>query len=76
MGLLIGGDRAKLPAERAAPSLRPDLIVLDMSMPVMNALEAAPLLIKILLPGHCSTRRENSMLKSKGGAIQAKRKMS
>ena len=31
-----------------APSLRPDLIVLDMSMPVMNGLEAAPLLIKIL----------------------------
>lgn len=31
-----------------ASSLRPDLIVLDMSMPVMNGLEAAPLLIKIL----------------------------
>ena len=31
-----------------APSLRPDLIVLDMSMPVINGLEAAPLLIKIL----------------------------
>jgi DNA-binding NarL/FixJ family response regulator len=31
-----------------APSLRPDLIVLDISMPVMNGLEAAPLLIKIL----------------------------
>jgi two-component system, NarL family, nitrate/nitrite response regulator NarL len=31
-----------------APSLRPDLIVLDMSMPVMHGLEAAPLLIKIL----------------------------
>jgi len=31
-----------------APSLLPDLIVLDMSMPVMNGLEAAPLLIKIL----------------------------
>ena len=31
-----------------APSLRPDLIVIDMSMPVMNGLEAAPLLIKIL----------------------------
>jgi two-component system response regulator NreC len=31
-----------------APSLRPDLIVLDMSMPVMNGLEASPLLIKIL----------------------------
>jgi two-component system, NarL family, nitrate/nitrite response regulator NarL len=31
-----------------APSLRPDLIVIDMSMPVMNGLEAAPLLIAIL----------------------------
>jgi DNA-binding NarL/FixJ family response regulator len=31
-----------------APSLRPDLIVLDMAMPVMHGLEAAPLLIKIL----------------------------
>jgi DNA-binding NarL/FixJ family response regulator len=31
-----------------APSLRPDLIVLDLVMPVMNGLEAAPLLIKIL----------------------------
>jgi two-component system, NarL family, nitrate/nitrite response regulator NarL len=31
-----------------APTLRPDLIVLDLSMPVMNGLEAAPLLIKIL----------------------------
>lgn len=29
-------------------TLRPDLIVLDLSMPVMNGLEAAPLLIKIL----------------------------
>ena len=28
--------------------LRPDLVVLDMSMPVMNGFEAAPLLIKIL----------------------------
>jgi two-component system, NarL family, nitrate/nitrite response regulator NarL len=31
-----------------APSLRPDLIVLDMAMPVMNGLEAAPILITIL----------------------------
>jgi two-component system, NarL family, nitrate/nitrite response regulator NarL len=31
-----------------APSLRPDLIILDLFMPVMSGLEAAPLLIKIL----------------------------
>jgi DNA-binding NarL/FixJ family response regulator len=31
-----------------APSLRPDLIVLDLVMPEMNGLEAAPQLIKIL----------------------------
>jgi two-component system nitrate/nitrite response regulator NarL len=35
-------------AVEKAPNLRPDLIVLDMSMPVMNGLEAAPLLLKIL----------------------------
>lgn len=35
-------------AVEKAPGLRPDLIVLDMSMPVMHGLEAAPLLIKIL----------------------------
>ena len=35
-------------AVEKAPSLRPDLIVIDMSMPVMNGLQAAPLLIKIL----------------------------
>src|ERR1700682_3737957 len=35
-------------AVEKAPSLRPDLIVLDLSMSVMNGLEAAPLLIKIL----------------------------
>jgi DNA-binding NarL/FixJ family response regulator len=35
-------------AVEKAPSLRPDLIVLDLVMPVMNGLEAAPLLIKIL----------------------------
>lgn len=31
-----------------APSLRPDLIVIDMSMPVMNGLEAAPVLREVL----------------------------
>jgi two-component system, NarL family, nitrate/nitrite response regulator NarL len=31
-----------------APGLRPDLIILDLSMPVMSGLEAAPLLIKSL----------------------------
>jgi DNA-binding NarL/FixJ family response regulator len=35
-------------AVEKAPSLRPDLIVLDLVMPVMNGLEAAPLLIKLL----------------------------
>jgi len=35
-------------AVEKAPSLRPELIVLDLSMPVMNGLEAAPLLIKLL----------------------------
>lgn len=35
-------------AVEKAPQLRPDLIVLDLSMPVMNGLVAAPLLIKIL----------------------------
>ena len=35
-------------AVEKAPKLRPDLIVLDLTMPVMNGLEAAPLLIKIL----------------------------
>jgi len=35
-------------AVEKAPSLRPDLIILDLFMPVMNGLEAAPLLITIL----------------------------
>lgn len=35
-------------AVEKAATLRPDLIVLDLSMPVMNGLEAAPLLLKIL----------------------------
>jgi two-component system, NarL family, nitrate/nitrite response regulator NarL len=35
-------------AVEKAPNLRPDLILLDLSMPVMNGLEAAPLLLKIL----------------------------
>jgi two-component system, NarL family, nitrate/nitrite response regulator NarL len=35
-------------AVEKVPSLRPDLIILDLSMPVMDGLEAAPLLIKLL----------------------------
>ena len=35
-------------AVEKAPALRPDLIVLDLSMPVMNGLEAAKLLTEIL----------------------------
>ena len=35
-------------AVEKASRLRPDLVILDLSMPVMNGLEAAPLLIKIL----------------------------
>ena len=31
-----------------APKLRPDIIILDLTMPLMNGLEAAPLLIKLL----------------------------
>ncbi len=35
-------------AVEKAPKLRPDLIILDLTMPVMNGLEAAPLLIRLL----------------------------
>jgi two-component system nitrate/nitrite response regulator NarL len=35
-------------AVEKAQKLRPDLIILDLSMPVMDGLEAAPLLMKIL----------------------------
>jgi two-component system, NarL family, nitrate/nitrite response regulator NarL len=35
-------------AVERAPGLSPDLILLDLSMPVMNGLEAAPLLLKLL----------------------------
>jgi two-component system nitrate/nitrite response regulator NarL len=35
-------------AVKKAPSLRPDLIILDLSMPVMNGLKAAELLVKLL----------------------------
>jgi two-component system response regulator NreC len=35
-------------AVEKAPNLLPDLIILDHSMPVMNGLEAAPLLLKLL----------------------------
>lgn len=35
-------------AVEMASSLRPDLIILDLSMPIMSGLEAAPLLLKIL----------------------------
>jgi DNA-binding NarL/FixJ family response regulator len=46
--VVCGEAEHGLEAIEKAPSLRPDLIVIDMSMPVMNGLEAAPLLIKIL----------------------------
>jgi two-component system, NarL family, nitrate/nitrite response regulator NarL len=45
---VIGEAEHGREAVERAPSLLPDLVVLDLSMPVMNGLEAAPLLIKIL----------------------------
>jgi len=45
---IVGEAEHGREAVEIAPKLRPDLIVLDMSMPVMNGLEAAPLLIKHL----------------------------
>src|SRR5579862_2326498 len=45
---VVGEAEHGCEAIEKAASLRPDLIVLDLSMPVMNGLEAAPLLIKLL----------------------------
>jgi two-component system nitrate/nitrite response regulator NarL len=45
---VVGEAKHGSEAVEIVPGLRPDLIVLDLSMPVMNGLEAAPLLIKIL----------------------------
>ena len=45
---MVGEAEHGREAVEKAASLRPDLIVLDLSMPMMNGLEAAPLLIKIL----------------------------
>jgi two-component system chemotaxis response regulator CheB len=47
-------------AVEKASSLRPHLIVIDMAMPVMNGLEASPLLIKILMCGSYFSRLMNS----------------
>ncbi len=41
-----------LDAIEKASDLKPDLIVLDLSMPRMNGIEAAPKLKKILSPEH------------------------
>ena len=46
--VVCGEAEHRREAIEKALSLRPDLIVIDMSMPVMNGLDAAPLLIKIL----------------------------
>jgi two-component system nitrate/nitrite response regulator NarL len=45
---VVGEAEHGCEAIEKAASLRPDLVVLDLSMPVMNGLEAAPLLIKLL----------------------------
>ena len=45
---VVGEAEHGCEAIEKAASLRPDLIILDLSMPVMNGLEAAPLLIKLL----------------------------
>ena len=45
---VIGEAEHGRDAVEKAPCLRPDLIIVDLSMPVMSGLEAAPLLIKIL----------------------------
>jgi two-component system, NarL family, nitrate/nitrite response regulator NarL len=45
---VVGEAVHGLDAVERAPSLRPHLIVLDLSMPVMNGLETAKLLSKIL----------------------------
>jgi DNA-binding NarL/FixJ family response regulator len=45
---VVGEAEHGCEAIEKASSLRPDLIILDLAMPVMNGLEAAPLLIKLL----------------------------
>jgi DNA-binding NarL/FixJ family response regulator len=45
---VVGEAEHGCEAIEKAARLRPDLIILDLSMPVMNGLEAAPLLIKLL----------------------------
>ena len=45
---VVGEAQHGREAVEKAPILRPDLIILDLSMPVMNGLQAAPLLIKVL----------------------------
>jgi two-component system nitrate/nitrite response regulator NarL len=49
---VIGEAEHGREALEKAPSRRPDLIILDLTMPVMNGLDAAPRLIK-LLPDVC-----------------------